>query len=132
MYLKKNIKTITQTLFLSILLSNSTLAISKSINETIGGTWKAQCKKEGGSRYACCQRKESECTEVSSSDKRVAECGERYNSCISKLSTGTGFGMSKSPVRKMQKQKNIDIPPNTNVPTKPSLKPLPTTQQKNK
>jgi hypothetical protein len=132
MYLKKNIKTIIQTLFLSILLSNSTLAISKSINETIGDTWKAQCKKEGGSRYACCQRKENECTEVSSGDKRAAECGQRYDSCISKLSTGTGFGMSKPQARQMQKQKNIDVPSNTNKPTKSSLRPLPATQQKNK
>jgi len=52
-----------------------------ALNDTLGDIWKKQCKKEGGSRYGCCQEKDRKCRD---DGNKSGDCSKRYKICTSK------------------------------------------------
>ena len=104
------VKTITLLLFISLSFSLSAPVLSKPINETLGDTWKAQCKKKGGSIYACCKNKEKSCRGTSPSDRTSKDCGQRYKACTSKK-----FKRSQMRLNNNMNQKNHRSLPTTTI-----------------
>lgn len=62
------------------------------VSQIQGSNWKNECVKQGGSRYACCQGKESACSAGCQSGNICGpactqcknECGASYKVCVAK------------------------------------------------
>lgn len=79
------------------------------VSQIQGSNWKTECAKEGGSRYACCQGKESACSAGCQSGNTCGnactqcknECAASYKVCTAKKVSlpGTAAPAGQAPVR---------------------------------
>lgn len=69
------------------------IAQALPISQVQGTNWKNDCIKEGGSRYACCKRKETDCRAGCQSGNTCGnactqcknDCGASYSVCAKAL-----------------------------------------------
>ena len=92
-------------LFASVLLVGMIgTASALPVSQVQGTNWKNECIKEGGSRYACCKRKETDCREGCQSG---STCGNACTQCKNECSASYSVCTAKA----------LKLPPGVRAPT---------------